>query len=187
MEPHHRRFVFGTDRTDGDRRCRPSWSRSPRSGSDRGGWRSWGTCSSVTSGPCTTTRASSAIRPSGDASSGLISISLIQRCSATSALKRTIRYFECGKIHRPAAAHAFERLVDLGLLHHAARQRGVERRQAERAVFKDLDELAAGSEEQHRTELRVEAAADDQLVRVLQLDHGLHGDALEMLARRLFR
>ena len=76
-------------------------------------------------------------------------------------------HFERGQIHRLAAAHAFQRLVDLGLLHHAPRQRGVQRRQAERAVLEDLDQLAAGAEQQHRAELRIEAAADDQLVGVL--------------------
>ena len=46
------------------------------------------------------------------------------------------------------------------------RQRGVQRRQGQRAVVEDLDELAAGAEQQHRAELRVDAAADDQLVAV---------------------
>ena len=73
---------------------------------------------------------------------------------------------ERGQVHRRAAAHALERREDLGLLHHPPRQRGVERRQAQRAILEDLDELAAGAEEQHRAELRVEAAADDQLVAV---------------------
>src|ERR1039458_9213200 len=42
---------------------------------------SLGSCSLLTSGPCTTMRASSATRRSGVASSGLMSISLIQGCS----------------------------------------------------------------------------------------------------------
>ena len=96
-----------------------------------------------------------------------MSISLIQRCSATSALKRTISSFERRQVHRLAAAHALQRLVDLGLLHHAARQRGVERRQRQRAVLEDFHQLAAGAEQQHRPELRIEAGADDQLVGVL--------------------
>ena len=63
---------------------------------------------------------------------------------------------ERGEVHRLAAADAFEGLVDLGLLHHAAGQRGVERRQGEGAVLEDLDELAAGAEQEHRAELRVD-------------------------------
>ena len=137
-----------------------------RTASDRGGWPAAADLLRVTSGPCTTTRASSAIRPSGEASSGLMSISLIQRCSTTSWLKRTSSCFERGQVHRLAAAHALQRLVDLGLLHHPARQRGVQRRQRQRAVLEDLDQLSAGAEQQHRAELRIEAAADDQLVAV---------------------
>jgi hypothetical protein len=38
--------------------------------------------------------------------------------------------------------------------------RCVERRQRQRAIPEDLDELAAGAEEEDRTELRVQAAAD---------------------------
>ena len=57
---------------------------------------------------------------------------------------------------------------------------------AKRAVLEDLDQLAAGAEQQHRAELRIEAAAEDQLVAV-ELDHGLHRDALEVLGASLFR
>ena len=79
-----------------------------------------------------------------------------------------------------------QRGVDPGLLHHPPGQRGVQRRQRQRAVLEDLDELAAGAEEQDRAELRVEAAADDQLVAV-ELDHRLDGHALEVLRRRRAR
>ena len=37
--------------------------------------------------------------------------------------------FQRLKVHRLAAADSLERLIDLGLLHHAARQGGVERGQ----------------------------------------------------------
>jgi hypothetical protein len=47
-------------------------------------------------------------------------------------------------------------------------------------VLEHFDELAAGAEQQHRAELRVNAAAEDDFVAV-ELDHLLHGDALEML------
>ena len=65
------------------------------------------------------------------------------------------------------------------MLHHPAGQRGVERRQRQCAVLEDLDELASRAEEQDRAELRVEAAADDQLVAV-ELDHRLDADPLEV-------
>ena len=47
---------------------------------------------------------------SGEASSGLISISLIQRCSTTSWLNRTISCSSAAKSTRLAPAHALERL-----------------------------------------------------------------------------
>ena len=74
----------------------------------------------------------------------------------------------------------------MGLLHHAAGERGIERRQAEGAVLENFDELAAGAEEQHGAELRVGAAADDELVAV-ELDHGLDGDAQEVFLAHAFR
>ena len=73
----------------------------------------------------------------------------------------------------------FERGVDLGPLHHAACQRRGQRRQAQRAVLEDLHERAAEAEQQHRAELRIDAAAEDELVAVA-VDHGLDGDALEV-------
>ena len=85
------------------------------------------------------------------------------------------------EVDRRAAAHALERLVDHRLLHHAPRQRRVERGQGERAVAKHLDQLAARAEQQHRAELRVDAAADDQFI-ALDLDHRLHGHAEKVLA-----
>ena len=52
-------------------------------------------------------------------------------------------------------------------------------------VLEHLDELAAHAEQEHRPELRVNAAAEDDLVAVAQLDHLLDGDALEMLGALL--
>ena len=115
----------------------------------------------------------------GRGEQGLMSISLIHRCSTTRSAEADQELLERGEVDRPAAAHALERREDLGLLHHPPGQRRIERRQAQRAVLEDLDELAAGAEEEHRAELRVEAAADDQLVAV-ELDHRLDGHAVEM-------
>ena len=95
-----------------------------------------------------------------------MSISLIQRCSTTSWLKRTSSCSSAARSTGCRPRTPLQRGEDPGLLHHPPRQGGVERRQGQRAVLEDLDELAAGAEEQHRAELRVEAAADDQLVAV---------------------
>ncbi len=81
--------------------------------------------------------------------------------------------------------------MDRRLLHHAPRQRGVERWQGERAVAEHFHQLPARAEQQHRPELRVDAAADDQFV-AIEFDHRLHAHAEKMpaaahtrLARRL--
>ena len=128
----------------------------------------------------TITRASSARSRSGDASKGLMSISLIPRCSTTRWLNRTRSCSSAAQVHRRAAAHALERGEDLGLLHHPPGQRGIERRQAQCAILDDFDELAARAEKKYRAELGVEAAADDQLVTV-ERDHRLNAHPLEML------
>ncbi len=86
---------------------------------------------------------------------------------------------EGSHVDAATAAHALEGRVDLGALHHAARQRRGQRWQPQRTVLEDLHQLAAQAEEQDGTELRVHAAADDELVAVTS-DHGLHGDALEV-------
>ena len=64
---------------------------------------------------------------------------------------------------------------------------GVEGRQGQGFVLEHLDQLPAHAEEQHRAKLRVNAAAQDDLVAVGQLDHLLHRDALEMLGALLLR
>ena len=73
-----------------------------------------------------------------------------------------------------------ERFVNLCLLHHAPGQGSVERGQTQRAILEDFDQCAACAKEQHRAELGILAAADDQLV-AFEFDHGLDGDALEVL------
>ena len=66
------------------------------------------------------------------------------------------------------------------------RQSGIERRQTERSVFEYLDKLASRAKEKDRTELRVQAAANDQLV-AIELDHGLDAHPLEMLTTTVAR
>ena len=90
VEAGQQRLVLRPDRPDDDRRrrrrrgprgCRRAGTAGSRArGRSRVGARSAG---------CSTTRASSAMIRSGDASSGLMSISAIRGCSATSSLKRT--------------------------------------------------------------------------------------------------
>ena len=92
---------------------------------------------------------------------------------------------EGGQVHGFAAAHALERLVDLGALHHALGQGRVERGQCQGFVLEYFDELAAHSEEQHGSELRVNAAAQDDFVTFAELDHLLDGDTLEVLGALL--
>src|SRR5512145_1753107 len=135
---------------------------------------SLGSCSSCVSLSKSTTRASSASNFSGDAISGLISSSLTQCCSVMSCEKRTSR--------RSRAA----RSTGSRPRHHTPCERRRERRQPEGAVFEDLHQLTAQPEQQHRSELRVDAAAQDQLVS-LDLCHRLDGDAKEVPGSHLFR
>ena len=123
-------------------------------------------------------RARSARR--GEASSGLMSISLIQRCSTTSWLKRTSSCSSAARSTgaRPRTPFSAVKIRVCSIIRRARVR--VQRRQGQRAVLEDLDQLPAGAEQQHRAELRVEAAADDQLVAV-QLDHRLDGHAQEVL------
>jgi hypothetical protein len=58
-----------------------------------------------------------------------------------------------------------------------ARQHPVQRRQRDRAVGAHLDCGAAGAEQQHRAEHRVDARADDQLLGERALDEALHREA----------
>ena len=100
------------------------------------------------------TRASRASSRSGEASKGLMSTSLIQLLLDDQVAEPDQELLEGSEVDRPATADSLECGVDLGLLHHPPSQGGVERRQGQRAVLEDLDELAAGAEEEHRSELR---------------------------------
>jgi len=74
---------------------------------------------------------------------------------------------------------------NLRLLHQSSRERGVERRQAKRAILEHFHQLTAGAEQQHRAKLRVDAAAQNQLVAVGR-NHRLDGTAEEVLRARPF-
>ena len=86
------------------------------------------------------------------------------RLFADQVLKRTTNLFQTVQVHRFTAAHALQGGVDAGAFHHAACEGGIERWQSQRAVFEDFDQLSAQAEQNHRAKLRVDAAAQDQLV-----------------------
>ena len=81
---------------------------------------------------------------------------------------------------RVTAADALQELEDPGVLHHPPRQRRVQGRQAQRAVPDQFDLLSARAEQEHRAELRIGAATEDELVAVM-LDHRLDGHAQKVL------
>ena len=82
VERDHQRLVLGPDRSDHERRAVAQLAL-PRTRSDRAGSRAGRARRRRVAGRCSTTRASSASRPSADASSGLMSISRIRGCSTT--------------------------------------------------------------------------------------------------------
>ena len=132
-------------------------------------------------------RASSARRPRADASSGLMSISRMRRLLDDQIAEPNQERGQRVEIDRRPPADAGERRGDPRLGDRAAGQRHVERRQRQRAVAKHLDQLAARPEQQHRAELGIERAAQDQLVAVATIDRGLHRHAQEMRRRRPWR
>ena len=81
--------------------------------------------------------------------------------------------------HRQPVAVAREQLRDARARDHLAREHAVHRRQRDRAVGEHLDRRAAVPEQQHRAEQRVDARADDQLVRLRPHGHRLHREAGE--------
>ena len=86
---------------------------------------------------------------------------------------------ETGHIDAGLTADALEGGVDLGPLHHPTRQGRRQGWQAQGAVLEDLHEGAAKAEEEHRAELRIDAASEDQLV-AIAFDHGLDGHTPEV-------
>src|SRR5918997_515789 len=83
-------------------------------------------------------------------------------------------------VDRRPAPDATQCLEDAGPFHHPPGERGGQRREGEGPVSVHLDQRASGPEEQDGTELRVQAASDDQLVAV-EADHSLDGGAAEVL------
>ncbi len=84
----------------------------------------------------------------------------------------------------------FRAWKDLCLFHQALCERGIQWRQRKSVVAEHLDQLPTCAEQDHGPKLRVNTAAEDQLVS-LQLDHRLDGHALKtrgagFLANRSF-
>ena len=92
--------------------------------------------------------------------------------------------FQGQQIHWLAPADALQGLEYLGLLHHAQGQSAVQRRQSQRTILENLNQLPAGSKQQNRAELRVNARAENDLV-AFKFGHGLYGHALEVLGTGL--
>src|SRR5687768_13299653 len=65
--------------------------------------------------------------------------------------------------------------MNLGPLHHAPRKCAVQWRQSESSIAKDFNQLTARAEEQHWTELWINAAAENELISVAR-HHRLHDD-----------
>src|SRR5688572_230497 len=86
------------------------------------------------------------------------------------------QFFQRHQVDRCATAHARQRAMNLGPLHHAPRKGAVQRRQAESSIAKDLNQLTARAEEQHWAKLRINAAAEDELIPVAP-NHRLHDNA----------
>ncbi len=55
-------------------------------------------------------------------------------------------FFEASQINRLASADSLQRREYPRLLHHPARQGGIQRRQGERAVFENFHQLTTGAE-----------------------------------------
>src|SRR5664280_817857 len=141
-----------------------------------------GSLPSVMSRPWTTTRASNARMRSGEASSGLMSISLIHGCSTTSWLKRTSRSSNAARSTglRPRTPFSALRILVCSIMRRAR----VEFKGG-RARPRSSKTSTNCPEQYDRPELLVETAADDQLV-TIELHHGLHRHALKVLGANFF-
>ncbi len=90
------------------------------------------------------------------------------------------------KIDRWPATDARQRAKYSRALDQAAGQGAVERRQGERAVLVDLDQQAAAAEQQNRTKLLIDRAAQHKLKAAADVEHRLDLDPLERVRWRIF-
>ena len=100
-----------------------------------------------------------------------MSISLIRGCSRTRLAEADKQFFERPEIDRCPSAHA--RNAPIMRVRSIIRRARVRFSGGSRARdLEDFDQLTARAEKQHRTKLRVDAAAENQFVAVAR-DHRL--------------
>ena len=183
VELHHQRLVLGADGADGDLGAvleRPRSDVLRRVGADRERRQ---LVLGARSASCSTTRASSAISRSARGQQR-IDVDLLDPALLDDQLAEAHQQLlQRGQVDRLAAAHALERLVRSCVCSIMRRASVVlSGGSASARSLKTSTSWPPDAEQQHRAELRVDAAAEDQFVAV-ELDHRLHGDALEVLAR----
>ena len=164
MELAHQRLVLGTNRSNGHLDAILKRPTRRRTAQGRGGWPAPADRRHERRTHAARRGRRARRRRSDETSSGLMSISLIRRCSTTSSLNRTSNRssaaMSTGALPRtPCSA---SKIFVCSIMRRASVR--VERRQGERAILIDLDQLAARAEQQHGAELRIDAAADDQFV-----------------------
>ena len=102
----------------------------------------------------------------GRASSGLMSISRIQRLLADHLAEADEQLLERVEVHAALAPDALQHLEDARLLHQPPRQRRVERRQAQRAILYTSTSLPPCPNRSTGPNCGSATAAEDQLVPV---------------------
>lgn len=183
MKLHHQRFVLGANRADGHRRAVTQFqkrrvARRIRTNGESGKL-----------GFARPRRMQNHPRIQGEEALGRneqrIDVDLgnprLRRHELTEANEQLLQRAE---IHGLATTHALKGVEDFSALHQAPRECGVQGRQSKRAVLEHFDELSTGPEEQHGTELSVDAASEDQLVTLLR-NHRLDRAAEEVFRARL--
>ena len=106
VEPHHQRLVLRADRADHDRRAVRHRPAARRTASGTGGSPGAAAVLGVTSGPCSTTRASSAISPSRRREQRVDVDLLDPRLLDDELAEPHQQLLQRGEVHRLAAAHA---------------------------------------------------------------------------------
>lgn len=105
------------------------------------------------------------------------------RCSATNSLNFTGTPSSAVLSTALRPSHSLKGGEDLRPFHQPPCERGVERGLAEYTVAVDFDKLPSRSKEKNRSELRVDAACENELV-ALRANHGLHRDTQKCFCAR---
>ena len=122
---------------------------------------------------------------SGVASSGLMSISLIQGCSITNWLKRTSSCSRADRLTglRPRTPCSAVKIRVCSI--KRLRKRGIQWRQSQGVVAIDLDHHPAGPKQDHRAKLCIDRAAQNEFVSVAP-DHPLNRNSAKVCGSRFF-